>query len=71
MKPTTEYQEFIGERVHEVPNALYFRAWNWDEPIWLPKSQIEIVADDEENGEMMVHIPQWICEKEGINETDE
>jgi hypothetical protein len=47
--------------------AIEFQADEWDQPEWLPKSQVTVVPDvePEEHGACTVFIKQWLARKNG------
>ncbi len=67
-----DYLEFEGEITAQTPKAIQFLAYYWEEPQWLPRSQIEILAGTEEKGDTgpgyTVRIKEWLCKKNGWEE---
>lgn len=60
-----EYVEFEGVIEASSSKAVLFRAHNWDEAAWIPRSQMDIVAEDPdaEPKEFTLHIKKWLVEK--------
>jgi hypothetical protein len=57
--------EFLGFVHAESVRAVLFECWYWSEPIWMPKSQIEITRGDYE---VQIHASGWICRQNKIEE---
>ncbi len=62
-----DYLEFEGDITAQSGKAILFQAHFWDEPQWLPRSQIVIVpnarGEDETQGNATVRIKAWLCKK--------
>ncbi len=66
-----EYLEFEGEITATSGKAVQFLSDYWDEPQWLPRSQIEIVPHPRIAGDaerFTVRIKSWLCKKNGWTE---
>jgi len=59
--------EFCGYIEAETARAWLFRAHFWDEPTWLPKSQVTI-RRDLDTDEVSVVLPHWLCVKNSFKE---
>lgn len=51
--------------VHETDRAVLVKRHEHSEPIWLPKSQIEI-DDIETPGPCWIAMPTWLAEEKGL-----
>ena len=56
--------------LHDGPRAWKLRAGDAGDPkareVWLPKSQCELVRMNKRDGSVMIEVPQWLAEKEGL-----
>lgn len=43
--------------------AILFQSDYMDEPIWVPRSQCEIEPDGDEPGRCILHINEWLVNK--------
>lgn len=59
-----ETEDFAVEYINETEMGL--RVFDGDKEVSLPKSQIEIVKESDHNGMMIISVPNWLAEKEGI-----
>jgi len=74
-----ELNDYTGTFIHETFNdenegALFFLPDGWDEgdEIWLPKSQIIINLEDENDrplkgSEITIQVPLWLAGQEGLD----
>jgi len=58
---------FIGYVETETDKALFFQDHFWQEPGWMPKSQIDIFREND-TIEIVIDASDWICGKKGIQE---
>lgn len=60
-----EWVEFEGVIEQPTAKAVLFRADNWDEAYWIPRSQMEIVKEEEtdDGKRFTLHIKKWLVEK--------
>lgn len=58
---------FEGYIVANVGKAVLFHGNYWEEPEWMPKSQIDILRD-EDSAEIRVLTSRWICDQKGLKE---
>jgi hypothetical protein len=61
---------FIGYVMAETQRAILFHDHFWKNPDWMPKSQIEMITDDQ-SCELVVVATPWICGKKDIHEFKE
>ena len=59
--------EFVGYVVTETPRAFLFQDHFWENPDWLPKSQITTYREDNTT-EVRVSASPWICKQKCITE---
>lgn len=60
-------EQFIGYIEADTGRAILFHDHFWDDPEWLPKSQVEIFKQ-EGTHELVVRASDWICGKSGLRE---
>lgn len=60
-------EEFIGYVTTETPRALLFQDHFWENPDWMPKSQITITRSESTN-EVQIDASPWICKQKCIIE---
>lgn len=58
---------FIGYVIHETPKAFLFQDHFWEEPEWMPKSQMVVVSDFDST-EIVCLASQWISKQKDIVE---
>lgn len=61
------WTEFRGEIDGSSAKAVRFKAEEWDEFEWIPRSQMEIQSEDEEAfpKQYVIWIKGWLVEKNG------
>lgn len=63
--PAGPEQEFLGYVVEETIKAFFFQSWYWQEPRWMPKSQVKVTWGDYE---VRMLASGWISEQNNIKE---
>ena len=58
---------FIGYVEVETDRAYLFQDHYWQEPDWMPKTQVEVLRDYDTH-EVQMLATSWICDKKGIRE---
>lgn len=67
----TTFTEFEGHIDGFTQKAIRFKAASWADYEWVPRSTkagdpiLEVVRHDHDNGEAVLKIADWICEKNG------
>ncbi len=59
--------EFIGYVVAETQRAVLFHDHYWENPDWMPKSQVTFHRSDD-TPEVVIKASQWICGQKKIQE---
>lgn len=59
--------QFEGVIVANVGKAVLFHGVYWEEPEWMPKSQIDILREPD-TSEVRVLASKWICDQKGLKE---
>lgn len=57
--------KFLGIILTETVRAVFFQDWFWEQPQWVPKSQIEFY---EGKWEVSLMASDWICKQNGWEE---
>lgn len=58
---------FEGIIIANTLKSILFHCWYWDEPDWMPKSQIDVLREEDTN-EVRVLASDWICGQKGLKE---
>lgn len=67
-------KRFVGRVEHNTRKAVLFKAYEWEEAMWLPRSVISLSLDwipDEATREATVDVAEWLCDKNGLREGEE
>jgi hypothetical protein len=59
--------QFIGYVEVETDRAYLFQDHYWDEPDWMPKTQVEVLRNYD-TSEVQILATSWICSKKGLRE---
>ncbi len=64
--------EFVGYIHAESPLSVLFHGHFWHSPIWLPKSQIQVLMYNPwESTEVRVRVKDWLCRRKSLGEFEE
>lgn len=58
---------FIGYVVMDTDRAFLFQDHHWEKPDWLPKSQVDVLRE-EDTHEVRMIASAWICDQKRIEE---
>lgn len=59
--------QFEGTIHAQTKAGLLFQGNYWDGPLWLPKSQVEVIYDDDA-WEVVVFVKEWLARKRSLFE---
>lgn len=61
--------QFEGYILHDTNRAVLFQSHYWEEPDFMPKSQIEIIRDPDTD-EVVLIASSWISKQKGLKEVN-
>lgn len=58
---------FEGLILANTPKSILFHCHYWEDPEWMPKSQIDVLREDD-TSEVRVLTSKWIADQKGLKE---